>query len=162
MSRRKIDQLLSSQGRRSGIARLIAHASSREAWTAALRALLPAELCSECQVANVRDHVLTVHINNAAWATRFRFLIPELLPKLNRLADFASVREVRIKVVAAGAEAPSDPIFARRDRQPPNAELLRDFADSLDYGELREAILRLARQLGRTPGRRAAGPGDVP
>jgi len=124
----------------------MAHASSREAWTAALRALLPAELCSECQVANVRDHVLTVHINNAAWATRFRFQVPELLPELNRLADFAGVREVRIKVVPAGAAAPADPVLARRDRQLPDAELLRSFADSLDYGELREAVLRLARQ----------------
>ena len=55
------------------------------------RALLPQDLASECRVANVRDQVLTVHINNAAWATRLRFLTGEsLLPNLNRLADFTA------------------------------------------------------------------------
>ena len=122
---------------------MLDHASSRESWTAALRAFLPKELGSQCQVANVRDHVLTVHLSNAAWATRFRFLIPELTPRLNQLADFATVQEIRIKV------APLPSLSAApnrvRDRPPPDATLLSKFADDLDYGELKEAILRLAR-----------------
>ena len=58
----------------------------------------------QCRVANVRDQVLTVHINNAAWATRLRFLIPDLLQSLNRLADFTAIDEVRLKTVPAVAD----------------------------------------------------------
>jgi hypothetical protein len=142
LANRRIDQLLARR-KRSGFARLLDHASNRDAWTATLRAFLPKELGTQCQVANVRDHVLTVHLSNAAWATRFRFLIPELKPRLNLLADFATVQEIRIKV------APFLPLSAMadrlRDRSPPDATLLSKFADDLDYGELKEAILRLAR-----------------
>jgi hypothetical protein len=144
MANRTIGELLSNRPRRSGFTRLLAHASHREAWTAAMRAFLPAELGSECQVANVRDHVLTVHLTTAAWATRFRFLVPDLLPRLNQLADFANVREVRIKVapvvpIAASPSATGRPLPA------PDAGALTRLADALDYGELKEAILRLAR-----------------
>ena len=66
-----------------------------------LAALLPQDLASECRVGNVRDQILTVHINNAAWATRFRFLVPALLPELRRLGDFSDITEMRLKVVAA-------------------------------------------------------------
>jgi hypothetical protein len=142
MPTRKIDNLLSLR-QRSGFTRLLARAFDRDAWTAQLRAFLPSELRSACQVANVRDHLLTVHILNAAWATRFRFLIPDLLPRINRLADFAAVREIRVKVVPEGSAAPSDahPV----DRAPPDSQALRALADTLEYGELKDAILRLAR-----------------
>lgn len=151
MARWRIDELLTRRARRSEFTRLLAHADSREAWTAALRALLPAEVARECHVANVRDHVLTVHLTTAAWATRFRFLAPEVLSELNRLADFAAVRDFRIKVApvsAPGAKASDD----HRERQPPDGRALARFADDLDYGELREAILRLARHAGPTDG----------
>jgi len=150
MANRRIRDLLTGRARRSGFVRLLDHAASRESWTVTLRALLPAEWAAECQVANVRDHVLTVHLTTAAWATRFRFLVPDLMPQLNRLADFATVREIRIKVAPVSAPAPTGP-EARQDRRLPDGGTLSRLADDLDYGELREAILRLARHA-RPPG----------
>ena len=120
-----------------------------------MRAFLPAELNSVCEVANVRDHLLTVHIHNAAWATRFRFLVPELLPKLNALADFARVREIRVRVAPVVAiEAPEPPAPNLGGRSLPDSELLTAFADTLEYGDLKGAFLRLARQAegGNEPG----------
>lgn len=103
---------------------------------------------AECQVANVRDHVLSVHINNAAWATRFRLLIPDLVPMLNQLADFAAVTEIRIKVEPFGQPSVSSPAMrdgVHMDRpNPPHRKVLTDFAGTLQYDQLREAILRLA------------------
>jgi hypothetical protein len=160
MANRRIDELLTRRARRSEFTRLLAHADSREAWTAALRALLPAEIARECHVANVRDHVLTVHLTTAAWATRFRFLAPDLLRELNRLADFAAVREFRIKVAPVSAPA-ANVVDDHRERQPPDGQALARFADDLDYGELREAILRLARHAQPTDGAHA-GMADVP
>lgn len=145
MPNRKIETLLSLQDRpRSTIARLLNQASARDAWTAQLRAFLPRELSSSCQVANVRDHLMAVHIHNAAWATRFRFLIPELLPQLNQLADFAAVREIRIRV-APVAEVDRAQRACTVERAPPDDKVLTALADTLEYGDLKTAILRLAR-----------------
>lgn len=148
-SRKKVRNLLSTQKRRpSALARLLQRSTSRDAWTAQLRALLPQKVGAECRVANVRDHILSVHINTAAWATRFRLLIPDLVPRLNQLADFAAVTEIRLKVESFGQQSVSSP--AMRDRvhkdrpNRPHRKTLTDFADTLQYDQLREAILRLA------------------
>jgi hypothetical protein len=122
---------------------LINRASQQDAWTDQLRALLPQDLASECRVANVRDQILTVHINNAAWATRLRFQIPGLLPNLNRLADFTAVTDIRLRVIPVVA----GPISATRgatDLGPPDRVPLLELANGIDDAGSREAILRLA------------------
>ena len=144
VANRKIDSLLSSnQHPASALARLLGHAARQDAWTAQLRALLPQELASECRVGNVRDHVLTVHINNAAWATRLRFLVPELLQSLNRLADFTTVTEIRLKVVPL-VSAARQITHIDSSVRPPDAVPLLELASHVDSAGLRDAILRLA------------------
>jgi hypothetical protein len=122
---------------------LINRASQQDAWTDQLRALLPQDLASECRVANVRDQVLTVHINNAAWATRLRFLIPGLLESLHRLADFTAVNDIRLKVVPAVTDAISTVDGPAKIRPPDRVPLL-ELANGVDHAGLRGAILRLA------------------
>jgi hypothetical protein len=144
VANRKIDSLLSSgHPPHSALARLINRASQQDAWTDQLRALLPQDLASECRVANVRDQVLTVHINNAAWATRLRFLTPGLLLNLNRLADFTTVNEIRLKVVPVVTDAISNAQGAT-DLRPPDRVPLLELANGIDDADLRGAILRLA------------------
>ena len=150
MANRKIDSLLSSSHPpNSALARLINRASIQDAWTDQLRALLPQDLASECRVANVRDQVLTVHINNAAWATRFRFLIPGLLEGLVRLADFTTVNDIRLKVVPAVVDAIREAQGTHAIRPPDRVPLL-ELANGTDDAGLRETILRLAAH-GATP-----------
>jgi len=122
---------------------LVNRASQQDAWTDQLRALLPQDLASECRVANVRDQVLTVHINNAAWATRLRFLTEALLPNLNRLADFTAVNEIRLKVVPVVTDVvPAVP--RATELRPPDRVPLLELANGIDDADLRSAILRLA------------------
>ncbi len=115
-----------------------------------MRALLPQDLASQCRVANVRDRSLTVHIDNAAWATRLRFLIPELIESLGRLADFATVNEIRLKVVPAATDATSPPEGAWTTRPPDRTSLL-ELANHVDHADLRDVILRLAAQADAAP-----------
>jgi len=122
---------------------LVNRASQQDAWTDQLRALLPQDLALECRVANVRDRILTVHINNAAWATRLRFLIESLLPNLNRLADFTAVNEIRLRVVPVVTDAV--PLAPRAtELRPPDRVPLLELANGIDDADLRSAILRLA------------------
>ncbi len=145
VANRKIDNLLSS-GRppSSALARLINRASQQDAWTDQLRALLPQELASECRVANVRDQILTVHIGNAAWATRFRFLIPSLLESLVRLADFTAVTDIRLKVVPVVVVDGIHEAQHAHAIRPPDRVPLLELANGIDDAGLRETILRLA------------------
>lgn len=96
-----IDQILRrGQPRRSALRRLVARAQDRAAWTAQLRALLPADEAGHYVVANIKGDRLVIHAESASWATRLQFRIPELLGGLNALEDFAQVREILVRPAA--------------------------------------------------------------
>ncbi len=81
-----------------------------------------------------------------------RFLVPDLLPRLKQLADFAPVQDVRVRVAPnltqpdGTLEAPKDSTTTAQTRKPkpPDSDSLRALADTLDDAELREALRRLA------------------
>lgn len=78
----------------------------RASWTSQFRALLPPEEAPRFEVANIRGQLLTVHASSAAWATRLRFRVPELLPVLRRLEDFSNVERIRIRATHRPTMAP--------------------------------------------------------
>ena len=69
----------------------------RASWTNQFRALLPREEAPRFEVANIRGPSLLIHASSAAWATRLRFRIPELLPVLRRLEDFSKVEHIHVR-----------------------------------------------------------------
>jgi hypothetical protein len=101
VSRTKINELLrESHQRFTPLQRLLRQAANQESWTAQLRALLPDSLQRDCQVMQVRGGTVVVACRNAASATKLRFLIPELLPRLAELSSFHGTRKIRIRVSA--------------------------------------------------------------
>ena len=99
MTRHKIDDLLSQRHRRfSPLQRLLGRATDQEVWTAELQALMPETLRTQCRIGDIRGTRAVIVCQNAACATRVRFLVPELLEKLRRLADFRSVDEIQVRV----------------------------------------------------------------
>ena len=99
---RNIDEILDNRHSRRNTAAhqlgsLVNRTQQRTSWTDQFRALLPPEEASRFEVANIHGQRLTVHASSAAWATRLRFRIPELLPALRRLADFSKVEKVSIR-----------------------------------------------------------------
>ena len=104
MSLRKIDEIFRDRQRRfSGVGRLLTQVGRRQSLTDQFRALLPEDEARHFVVAARRGTVLVVHARSASWATRLRFRVPDLLPALRRLEDFAGVEEVRVRT---GATAP--------------------------------------------------------
>ena len=99
MSKLKIDDLLSERHRRfTPLQRLLRQAANQESWTAGLQALLPEELQRDCRVTDIRNGSITVVCCSAASATRVRFLAPELLSKLQDLAEFRAATQIQIRV----------------------------------------------------------------
>ncbi len=99
MSRATIDDLLTEGHKRfTPLQRLLRQAANQDAWTKELQAVLPETLRRDCRVSAVHGNALIILCSNGATATRLRFLLPELLPKLTVLAHFQHITELRLKI----------------------------------------------------------------
>ncbi|MEE9602575.1 MAG: DUF721 domain-containing protein [Thermoguttaceae bacterium] len=99
MSKATIDDLLTEGHKRfTPLQRLLRQAANQDGWTKELQAVLPEPLRRDCRVSAVRGNALIILCSNGATATRLRFLLPELLPKLTVLAHFQHITELRIKI----------------------------------------------------------------
>ena len=102
MAQHKVADLLVARDRpRNPLERLVKHAAAQGDWTAQLRAVLPPRLAPHCRVGDLRGQRLTIHVTASSWATRLRLELPAVEPALKALADFAEVREIRIRTWAA-------------------------------------------------------------
>ncbi|MCC2667387.1 MAG: Dna[CI] antecedent, DciA, partial [Gammaproteobacteria bacterium] len=101
-------------------------------------------LTQHCQLVNiVNETSLIAMADNPHWMTRFRFYIPELLPKLRTYPDFASIKAICCKVrpnyipaTTSARREPQQKLSAR------NAQLLRETANKLSDRDIKlKAIL---------------------
>jgi hypothetical protein len=98
---RKVSDLLSEQQQRfTPLQRLLKRSANQESWTAQLQALLPEGVCRDCRVVDVRGPTIVVACRHAASATRLRFLAPELVAEMAKLADFRGANKMQIRVAA--------------------------------------------------------------
>ncbi len=99
MSKYTIDDLLTERHRRfSPLQRLLKRAAEQQSWSAELQALLPESLRAQCRIGDIRGNRAVIVCQNAACATRIRFLAPQLLEQLRQLADFRGVEEIQVRV----------------------------------------------------------------
>ena len=151
MTGQKIDDLLHKRHRHyAPLGRLIHDSDRHQAWTDAVCSLLPDSLAAEVQVINFRGETLVLQASNASFATRLRYLLPDLTTKLRGLADFQALEGIRISVNQA--PPPKPPPTNPRQLSVTSAGVLASYARSLQgtpkYGGLREAFLRLSKQSG--------------
>ena len=149
LARRRIDGLLRDGGRgyRAGaepLVRLLRKGQRMDSLTQQVRALLPPQLAPHCTVADLAGDRLTLHADNASFATRLQFETPKLRVRLQRLADFAEITDIRVR---AGNQPLPEPrrlpqVVLRR--RPPSG-LLRRLAEGISDEGLRASIERLDR-----------------
>ncbi len=115
-----------------------------ETW---LLAQLDVALRPHCRLApdQRRPGTLVLTVDSAAWATRVRFLLPQLQQRLLARPEAESARALDVKVRLAGAAPPSRP--SRPARLPTEAAAaLRATAATIDHPALSAALLRLSRR----------------
>jgi hypothetical protein len=56
---------------------------------------LEANLAKHCRFASLEGHVITVTATNAAWATRLRYAIPDMIKILRTQPEFKMVTNIR-------------------------------------------------------------------
>lgn len=110
---------------------------------ARVRAHLPHDLSQHCVAAQTRGDVLVLHATSSVWATRLRYLAPEIVRRLQR--DGMALREVRVRLLIDGSRRRSSPRLARHSDS--GAEIIHDTAMGTKQPELRAALLRLSRAL---------------
>ena len=123
--------------------RLELEISAQKALLEQIRAMLPGDLASHCVAARLREQRVVVYADSPAWATRLRFLAPQL-PGLLR-AVHPAVREVRVRMLIH--RAPPTPIRRRARQSDEGAFIIQQSAVNTSDPDLRAALLRLSRAL---------------
>jgi len=79
---------------------MLAHARVLDRLDQILTSIIDPALSPDCQVADFRDHCLTLVCSNAAFATRLRMISPQLLESFREEGEFGIERiEIRIAPV---------------------------------------------------------------
>lgn len=104
-----------------------------------LRAALPQPLRSHCSEARLEDGQLTLWVDSPAWATRARFLQPQLPP-----AGEESIARLRIRVRPPSVMARLETGIARRRLSATAGAHLRAAAGGFEDLRLAAALRRLA------------------
>ena len=95
---RNVAELLAETHRpRNALERLVSGAAARQSWTEQLRALVNPAVAPHCRVATIARRRLTIHVDNASWATRLRLELPKIEQSLRALEDFAAVDRISIR-----------------------------------------------------------------
>lgn len=138
---RPITQLLQT----GSVSELLAHARRLHALSALLHRCLTPELAPHARLLRWEEGQLTVQTDSAAWATRLRYLAPQLLRCLQQLPPFAEARRIEIHIAPVGTPAATKkPQPAHLS--PDSAYLIEVYAATVTDPHLRAALQRLARR----------------
>ena len=115
-------------------------------------AILDPALKRHCQVANIVGNKLILLTTNSSIATQIRFQSPDLLNKLHKISSLSHIKEIQAKVgIPPRLELRNLP----KDKEPhqvarlslETAELILEFAQSLDDPKLKEVMERIAKNV---------------
>jgi hypothetical protein len=125
------------------LARLIGRARFLARVRAALVETLPDRAAARIHVAGYDDYCLTLHVAEAAWATRLRYMEADLCRALARRMRLQIDRvQIRVRPVVAAGPEPGEPrsrVLSAETRQ-----LLERSAAHIDAPDLAAALYRLA------------------
>lgn len=105
---------------------------------------IPSELSEHTRVANFREGYLIIECDSAAWATRLRYLLPDMKRTLLNYPDLRDLTQIEWTIQPAFHIQPTQlnalpPILSST-----NAELLKNAADTISVKSLQKALLRIA------------------
>ncbi len=117
--------------------------------------ILPKPLLQHCRVVNVREHTAVIYTDSAAWATRLRYLVPQILQVWQQHSFTIIKIEIKVHLetfvptesVLHTALAPETTISKTRGPYPLTqnaANYLRHTADATSHPRLKAVLLRLA------------------
>ena len=115
--------------------------------TLSIRVLLPAKLAGHCWVAGINNRTLTVITDDPSRASLIRFQQHEILKQLNQELSPTVKEYLNQKKIRIGGSAKSvEPQAKHLSLSNPSVQLLKECANSIEDGELKEALQHLAKR----------------
>ena len=108
-----------------------------------VRAFLPGDLQERCRAARIRDQQLILHTESPVWATRLRYLTPQLLGLLRR--EHPGLTGITVKILLERQSGTRRHPGARHSDIA--AAIIHDSARDTKHPDLRAALDRLGRSL---------------
>lgn len=149
----KINELLEKSETQLG--KLISQAQAIDTLNAVFTLALEPDLAPHCRVGYYDSGVLTLFAASAAWATRLRYAVPNLLSQLRALPTWAGLRSIQVKIQTNFHQlqaqkidnAPSLPPAKISATNAAQFQALADsFKDKPGFEKLVESLQRLAKQ----------------
>ncbi|MGD1983941.1 MAG: DUF721 domain-containing protein [Chromatiaceae bacterium] len=122
--------------------RLADELDAQKALLADVRHCLPDDLAAHCVSARMHDGILVVHTDAAAWATRIRFLAPQLSGVLR--PEYPTLRDIKVRLLGDAPRGRPRPA-TKATRSTAAATIIHTSATHATPGPLRDALYRLAR-----------------
>ncbi len=107
--------------------------------------VIAADIAAHSRIANFRDADLIIECDSAAWATRLRYVLPDIQQKLRQYPDLQGLSHIEWSIQPHFHSTTS-----QLSRLPPllssaSAQLLKNTAGSIQIKPLQEALLRIAK-----------------
>lgn len=133
------------------LAILITRTRQLKRWTNLLRSRLDKELAQHCYISSIEEVTLTVYVDSAAWATRLRFQVPQLIPELRKTNPvFSKLEHIQVKLLTPSSPETTQPLRpSGPTMNSDNAKGINALSNSIDDPELQRALQRLARHARR-------------
>lgn len=121
--------------------------------------ILPKPLLPHCRVVNVREQVAVIYTDSAAWATRLRYLVPQILQVWQQHSITITKIEIRVhletfnSIELTSPVTPPATISKTRGPYPLTqnaANYLRHTAEATTHPRLKAVLLRLANRSHQT------------
>ena len=128
------------QNQNPGLGQLLAHARVLDRLDRILTSIIDPGLSCHCQVAEFRNHCLTLLCSNATFATRIRMISPQVLDSFREEGDFGIERiEIRI----APVNRPQPEVRKRRTLSPAAIKALGRFASDSGDADIQAIFDRI-------------------
>lgn len=102
------------------------------------------DIAKHSRVANYRENCLVIELDSGAWATRLRYVLPEITTKLLKHPDLKDLSDIEWYIQPhfhnTLVRHQTPPVFSNN-----TAKLLRNTADAIKDKPLQEALLQIAR-----------------
>ena len=130
------------------LANLITRTRQINRLTHILRRHLDDQLAKHCYVGNIQKPILTILVDSASWATRLRFVAPDLIGKLSEDNQaFKDIERINIKILTPSQEKADAAQKQGPQMNPDNARGIRSLAETIEDPDLQRALNKLARHV---------------
>ncbi|MDB2705336.1 DUF721 domain-containing protein [Pseudomonadota bacterium] len=138
----KLERINIIYSKSSQLSKLSQRVQQLEQLNVILKQVMPPQFSDHCHLANVNEHTLVIHTDNASYASLLRFQAPTLCSALSKhLPQIVNKIDVRVRPKNTSSSISKPASLVLSDDA---AISLQQTAESIEEGPLKEALTRLS------------------